>query len=57
MHLECSKLTKFHVKIVTGTGVMAIFFYKKLTRNHQLSFVQYLETGASQRYQIWHKYF
>ena len=41
---------KFHVSIITSSGVMTIFVYKRLTRNRQyprLSFAQYLETGLS----------
>ena len=50
--------SKFHVTIITGSGIMTIFFYKGLTRNTEirntrLSFAQYLETGASYEYQIW----
>ena len=45
-------LSKFHVSIITGSGVMTIFVYKgfyEKFRNWKpplLSFVQYLETGA-----------
>ena len=28
--------SKFHVNIITGSGVMAIFFYKRLTRNPEI---------------------
>ena len=50
-----SYLSKFHVKIITGSGVMTISFYKGLTRNRKyprLSFSQYLQTGAIKEYQI-----
>ena len=33
--------------LVTGSGVMTISFYK--------GFAQYLETGASKGYEIWHE--
>ena len=43
--------SKFHVNIITGSGVMIIFFYKGLTRNPEIrntqSFAQYLEAGLS----------
>ena len=50
--------SKFHVNIITGSGIITIFFYKGLTRNpkigkySRLSFTQYLETGESYGYQI-----
>ena len=27
---------KFHVNIITGSGIVAIFFYKRLTRNPEI---------------------
>ena len=41
--------SKFHVNNITGSGVMTISFYKRLTRNPEIrnSFAQYLKTGAS----------
>ena len=50
--------SKFHVNIITGSGVMTIFFYKGLARNWKyphLSFAQYLETEASKKYQFWYE--
>ena len=46
---------KFHVDIITGSGVLTILFNKGLTGNPQLgntpmSFAQYLETEASKGY-------
>ena len=31
-----SSMSKFHVNIITGSGVMTIFFYKGLTRNLEI---------------------
>ena len=31
-----SSMSKFHVNIITGSGVMTIFFYKGLTRNPEI---------------------
>ena len=51
--VKFSYLSKFHVNIITGSGIMTIFFYKEFTRNPEnrkcprLSFAQYLETGAN----------
>ena len=45
--------SKFHVNIITGSGVMTIYFYKGLARNSRnreyprLTLAQYMETGAS----------
>ena len=50
-----------HVNIITGSGVMIIFFLWKIdpkSGNQKyliLSFAQYLETAASKGYQIWHE--
>ena len=52
--------SKFHVNIITGSGVMTLSFYKRLTRNRKyprLSFTQYLESEASKEYQIRHERF
>ena len=35
MHLECGFFT-LAINIITGAGVMAIFVYKKLTRNSEI---------------------
>ena len=32
--------SKFHVNIITGSGVMTAFIYKKLTRNRKLEIPQ-----------------
>ena len=51
---------KFHVNIITGSGVMIIYLYKgywpeiRKLEIPRLSFAQYLEAGASSEYQIWH---
>ena len=46
----------FQVNVITGSGVMTIFLYKGLTGNPEIrSFSQYVETGSSWRYQIWHE--
>ena len=48
--VKFSYWSKFHVIIITGSGVLTIYFFKGLTRNQEiphLSFAQYLETGAS----------
>ena len=34
--VKFSYLPKFHVNIITGSGVMTIFFYKRLTRNPEI---------------------
>ena len=51
---------KFHVIIMTGSGVMTTFVYKGFSRkpeigNTLVSFAQYLDTGASKGNQIWHE--
>ena len=52
--VKFSYWSKFHVNIITGSGVMTISFYKRFTRNPEIgknprrSFAQYLETGASE---------
>ena len=56
---QFSYCSKFHVNIITASGVMTISFYKGLTRNlkSEISpseFAQYLEDGTSKEYQIWH---
>ena len=54
--VKFSYWSKFHVNIITGSGIMTIFFYKGLIRNPEIppsEFSQYLETGASYGYQIW----
>ena len=38
--------SKIHVNIITGSGVVKISFYKGLTRNPEIGFAQYLETGV-----------
>ena len=53
--------SKFHVNIITGSGIMTILFSKALTRNPEigiprLGFGQDLETVARYGYQIWHKW-
>ena len=48
--VKFSYWSNFHVNIITGSGVMTIFFYKGLARNPEippLGSAQYLETGAS----------
>ena len=54
-----SHWSKFHVNIITGSGVMTISFYKGLTRNLEIGntpdFAQNLETRPSKEYQIWHE--
>ena len=35
-HVKFSYWSKFHVNIITGPGVMTIFFYKGLTRNPEI---------------------
>ena len=39
--------SKIHVNIITGSGVVTISSYKGLTRNPEIGFAQYLETGVS----------
>ena len=34
--VKSSYWSKFHVNIITGSGVMTIFFYKRLTRNPEI---------------------
>ena len=34
--IKFSYWSKFHVSIITGSGVMTIFFYKGLTRNPEI---------------------
>ena len=34
--VKFSYWSKFHVNIITGSGVMPIFFYKGLTRNPEI---------------------
>ena len=34
--IKFSYWSKFHVNVITGSGVMTIFFYKELTRNPQI---------------------
>ena len=44
--VKFSYSSNFHVNIITGSGVITIFFYKGFTRNRKyprLSFAQYLE--------------
>ena len=39
---------KFHVKFILGSGVITIFFYKRLTKNRKypcLSFTQFWRMG------------
>ena len=57
--VKFSYWSKFHVKIITGSRIMTIFFigdwpeiWKLETGKPRLSFSQYLETGASYGYQI-----
>ena len=51
--VKFSYLPKFHVNIITGSGVMTIYFDKGLTRNPKIEiptfelFVHYLETGPN----------
>ena len=59
--VKFSYWSKFHVNIITGSGIMTIFFYKEFTRNPEnrkyprLSFAQYLETGAKYGYRTLHE--
>ena len=53
--------SKFHVNIITGSGVMTIFFYKGLTRNPEIWnttvwVLPNIWTGARYGYQIWHEF-
>ena len=50
--VKFSYRSKFHFNIIIGSGITTIFFYKGLTR---LSFAQYLKTGTSYGYQVWHE--
>ena len=34
--IKFSYLSKFHVNIITGSGIMTVFFYKRLTRNPEI---------------------
>ena len=34
--VKFSYWSKFHVNIITGSGIMTIFFYKRLTRNPEI---------------------
>ena len=34
--VKLSYWSKFHVNIITGSGIMTIFFYKRLTRNPEI---------------------
>ena len=34
--VKCSYWSKFHVNIITSSGIMTIFFYKGLTRNPEI---------------------
>ena len=34
--VKFSYWSNFHVKIITGSGIMTIFFYKRLTRNPEI---------------------
>ena len=48
--VKFSYWSKFHVNIMTGSGVMITFFYMGLTGNGKyphLCLAQYLEPGAS----------
>ena len=36
--VKLSYLSNFHVNIITGSGVMIIFFYKGLTRNPEIGY-------------------
>ena len=38
-HVKYSYWCKFHVNILTGSGVMTIFFYKGLTRNPEIGYI------------------
>ena len=61
---QVSYWSKFHVNIITGSGITTIFFYKgseieQKSGNRKyprLSFAQDLETGASYGYQILHEW-
>ena len=35
-HVNSSYWSKFHVNVITGSGVITIFFYKRLTRNLEI---------------------
>ena len=62
--VKFSYWSKFHVNIITGSGVMTRDWLYLLLGIDQksgnwkyscLSFAQYLETEASKEYQIWHE--
>ena len=36
--IKCSYCSVFHVNIITGSGIMTIFFYKGLTRNPEIGY-------------------
>ena len=37
--VKISYWSKFHVNVITGSGVMTIFFYKGLTRNPEIGYI------------------
>ena len=56
--IKFSYWSKFHVNIMTSSGVITSFVYKELKSGNQkypvVNFAQYLETGASWGCQMWH---
>ena len=46
--------SKFHVNIITRSGIMTIFFYKGLTRNPEIGNTPVWD-WVSYGYQIWHE--
>ena len=59
--VKFSYWSKFHVNIITGSGIMTISFYKRLPRNPEIEstpvwvFPNIWKAGASYGYQIWHE--
>ena len=41
--VKFSYWSKFHVNIITGSGIIAIFFYTGLTRNPEIGYIPLLE--------------
>ena len=37
--IKLSYFSKFHVNIITGSGIMTVFFYKGLTRNPEIGII------------------
>ena len=59
--MKLSYWTKFHVNIITDSGVVTIFFYmgfdqkSGIRKYPHLNFAQYQESGAGWEYQIWYE--